>query len=263
MQPSDFLNALQRLFTQRFDLFVSLFIFLIAVSAGVLVARYIRRVLVGVDVPGAVEGTPFERTARRIGTSTVGLLSNLSGLFVLVVGGILALRLVGFIPPDILTTRITSFLREAFIAIIILIVGIITGDKSELYVRERLRGIKVPEMNILPQLVKYSIFYVAVLVALDQLGVAATALLILLAAYGFGLFFIGGLAFKDLLSSAAAGIYLLLTEPYVIGDSIEIDGNRGVVQEVDTFVTRIENDEKEYIIPNREVFRNGVVRVRN
>ena len=68
---------------------------------------------------------------------------------------------------------------------------------------------------------------------------------------------------KDLLSSAAAGIYLLLTEPYSIGDEVEIDGARGVVQEVDVFATTVENDGEEYVIPNRKVLREGAMRVRS
>jgi small-conductance mechanosensitive channel len=137
------------------------------------------------------------------------------------------------------------------------------GDKVELVVDERLKSIKLPEVTVVSTLLKLSVLYVAVLVALSQLGVATAALLVLLAAYAFGVFFLGGLAFKDLLSSSAAGIYLLLTEPYAIGDEVEIDGHRGVVQEVDVFVTRIERDGEEFIVPNRKVFREGAVRIRN
>ncbi|WP_255195727.1 mechanosensitive ion channel domain-containing protein [Halorarius litoreus] len=261
LQP--FLETLERLLTDQFRLFVGILVLLLAIVAGLLARRFIRRFLDGLDIPEAVEGTPFERYAQRIGTSTVGLLSNLSGLFVLAVGVIIALRLVNAVPPELLSQGITDFLRQVFIAIVVLIVGVITGDKAELYFREQLKSVKVPEINLIPRLVKYSIFYIAVLIALDQLGVATTALLVLLAAYAFGVFFIGGIATKDLLMAATAGVYLLLSEPYAIGDRVEVDGNRGIVQEVDTFVTRIENDGEEYVVPNHRVFRSGIVVVRD
>lgn len=262
MQLRRFLDALTRLLTSEFELFVSLVVLILAVLLGFLVRRYVIRLLVSLDVPDTVEGTAFDRAARRLGTSTVGLLALVSGVFVVVVGSILALRGVGALPQELLTQRIASFIKEAFIAIIVLIVGVITGDKAELYVREKLRGVKVPEISALPPLVKYSVFYVAAVIALGQLGVAISALLVLLGAYAFGVFFIGGLAFKDLLSAAAAGTYLLLVEPYSIGDEIEIDDRRGVVQEVDVFVTRIEREGEEFIVPNDRAFRNGIVRVR-
>lgn len=254
--------TLHRLLVDRFELFVGTAVFLLAIIAGVLTRRYVRRLLAGLDVPTAVEGTPFERTARRLGTSTVGLLANLCGLFILVVGGLVALRLVNALPQDLLTTQLTLFFRQLFIAVIVLIVGIITGDKVDLYIREQLRSVKVPEASVIPLLAKYSVFYVAALVALSQLGVATLPLLVLLAAYAFGLVVVGGLAAKDLLAAAAAGVYLLLTEPYAIGDEIEVNGRRGIVQEVDTFVTRVENDGEEYVLPNDRVFRQGIVVVR-
>ena len=229
---------------------------------GGLTAWIVRRVLEAFDVDEAIEGTAFERTARGIGTSTVGLLSQLCGFFVFLVAALYAFEILRFLPSRRLLEAISLLLPQVFIAVLVLIVGILLGDKAEIVVGERLRSIKLPEVTVLPRLVKFSILYVAVLIALSQLGVATAALLVLLAAYSFGLFFLGGLAFKDLLSSAAAGIYLLLTEPYSIGDEVEIDGNRGIVQEVDVFVTQIESEGEEYVVPNRKVMKEGAMRVR-
>jgi small-conductance mechanosensitive channel len=229
---------------------------------GGLTAWVIRRVLEAFDVDEAVEGTAFERTARGLGTSTVGLLSQLCGFFVFLVAALYAFEILRFLPSRRLLEAISLLLPRVFVAALVLIVGVLLGDKAEIVVGERLRSVKLPEVTVLPRLVKFSVLYVAVLIALSQLGVATAALLILLAAYSFGLFFLGGLAFKDLLSSAAAGIYLLLTEPYSIGDEVEIDGSRGIVQEVDVLVTRIENEGEEYVIPNRKVMEQGAMRVR-
>ncbi|MEF8841690.1 MAG: mechanosensitive ion channel domain-containing protein [Haloarculaceae archaeon] len=230
---------------------------------GVAIARWLGGLLVRLDVPAAVEGTPFERTARSFGTSTVALLSRLAGLFVFLVGVVLALRLLGVLATELFVARLADFFPNLFAATIIVIVGLLVGDKAHVMISERLSSVKLPEVTLIPSIVKYSVFYVAGLIALAQLGVATAALLVLLAAYAFGLFFVGGLACKDMLTSATAGIYLLLTQPYTIGDEVRIDEHRGIVQEMDVFVTRIESDEEEYLIPNRLVFRRGIVRVRS
>ena len=245
---------------QNFVVAVALIV--VGLLLGGLTARIIRRVLEAFDVNEAVEGTAFERTARGLGTSTVGLLSQLCGFFVFLVAALYAFEILRFLPSRRLLEAISLLLPRVFVAVLVLIVGVLLGDKAEIVVGEQLRSIKLPEVTVLPRLVKFSILYVAVLVALSQLGVATAALLVLLAAYSFGLFFLGGLAFKDLLSSAAAGIYLLLTEPYSIGDEVEIDGSRGIVQEVDVLVTRIENEGEEYVIPNYKVMEQGAMRVR-
>jgi small-conductance mechanosensitive channel len=229
---------------------------------GALVWRSSRRFMKELGVPETVEGTPFERTARSVGTSTVGIVSNLAALFVYVLAITVALNIAELVSPEVYWTRFTAFLPDLFIAVFAIIIGLIAGDKARLVVSERLRSVKLPEATVLPEIVKYSIFYLAILIALSQLGIRTLALLILLAAYAFGLVFLTGLALKDLLAAAAAGLYLLLTEPYSIGDEVIIDDRRGIVQEVDMFVTHVESDGEEYIIPNQRVMRSGIVRVR-
>jgi len=85
----------------------------------------------------------------------------------------------------------------------------------------------------------------------------------LLAAYAFGLVFLSAVAFKNLLAASAAGIYVLLAEPYAIGNEVEIDGKRGIVQEINVFVTHIESDGQVYVVPNQHVLRTGVTRFRD
>ncbi|MFB6354333.1 MAG: mechanosensitive ion channel domain-containing protein, partial [Halobacteriales archaeon] len=55
----------------------------------------------------------------------------------------------------------------------------------------------------------------------------------------------------------------LLNQPYGIGDEVAIGDDRGIVQEVTVFATRIETDGAERVVPNRQVFRHGVVRYRD
>jgi small-conductance mechanosensitive channel len=157
---------------------------------------------------------------------------------------------------------VVGFVPQLFVAVLVLIVGIVVSDKVELAASERLRSVKVPEVGFLPRLAKYSVIYIAALVALGQVGVATGALLVLLAVYVFGVVFLAGLALQDVLASAAAGLYLLLNQPYSIGDEVAIGDRRGIVQEVDVFTTHIETDDAEHVVPNSHVFSEGVVRFR-
>lgn len=254
-------DVLQRLLVERFALFLAILVVLLGLLLGYLVARFIRRGLNNLGLSEAVEGTPFERSLQSIGTSTVSLIAFLTGLFILVSAAFISFRLVGLLSTELLVARISEYFPSVFIAALALIFGLVVGDKAAILTSERLRSVKLPEAGIIPTLVKYSVIYVAVLIALGQLGVAVAALVVLLGAYAFGIVFLGGLAFKDLLAASAAGVYLLLNQPYSIGDEVRIDDNQGIVQEVDVFVTRIENEEEEFIVPNHHVFQGGVVRV--
>lgn len=229
---------------------------------GYIANRVNRRLLTRAGVPEAVEGTAFERTARGVGTSTVAIISQLSMWFIVGVSILAALSVADVRFSAQFWGQLTGFLPELFVAILVLIVGIVVGDKSELIVSERLRGVKVPTIGVLPRLVNYSIVYVFVLIALGQIGVATIALVVLLGGYILAVIVISAVAFNDLLRSGAAGIYLLLNQPYGIGDEVHIADNEGIVQEVTVLVTRIEGEEEEYVIPNRRVFEQGFVRIR-
>jgi small-conductance mechanosensitive channel len=236
------------------------------VVAGLLVslfvARVSRRLLDRLGVDESVEGTSFERTVQSFGTSTVSLVSVFVMLIVIGVSILLALAVADVTYTAAFWGSVAVFVPKLLVAIFVLVVGTLAGDKAELAVAERLKGIKLPEISLLPTFAKYSIFYLAALIALGQVGVATSALLVLLAAYLFGIVFVAGLSFKDLLTSGAAGMYLLLTQPYTIGDEVIIGDSEGIVQEITVFVTRIESDEVEYIVPNRRALERGIIRKR-
>lgn len=237
-------------------------IFVVGVILGYLTGEVNRRILERAGVPEAVEGTAFERTMQGLGTSTVAILAKLSMWFIIGVGLLAAVAVADVRFTEQFWAEITAFLPTFFVAIFVLIIGIVVGDKAEIMISERLRGVKLPQINIIPLVVKYSIVYIAVLIALGQIGVATTALLILLTVYVFAVVFIGGLALKDLLAAGAAGVYLFLNQPYSIGDEIQIDDHHGIVQEITTFTTLIEDDNTEYFIPNHQIFQHGVSRKR-
>lgn len=251
------------LLRDEFQYVLALLILFIGGGAGYLIGRLNERLLRAAGVPEAVERTPFERTAQSLGTDTVSLVARLSSWFIYGVVVLIALNVTGLLNARLFWQGVITFIPDLFIAILVFIVGFVVADKAELVVGEQLRSVKLPEVNIISRMVKYTIVFLSALVALGQVGVATAALLILLAAYALTVILFGAVAFWDLLRSSAAGVYLLLNQPYGIGDEVRVGNDRGIVQEVDVFVTHIESDGEEYIIPNSRVFKEGVVRIRD
>ena len=230
---------------------------------GLLFGKLNRELLTRVGVPGVVEGTAFERTLQDFGTSTVSLVATLSSYLVWGLALIIALTFAEVWDTDLFWQGLFGYLPQVFVAAVVFVIGIVVGDKIEVIVSERLRGLKAPQIGFIAVLAKYTVIFVATLIALGQLGIATAALLILFAVYVFGVVFLSGIAFRDMLASGAAGVYLLFSEPYGIGDQIRVGSRHGIVQEVDVFVTTVETDNgTEYVIPNRKVFEDGVVRLR-
>src|SRR6056297_1018939 len=244
---------------------VRLWLALVILAVGVLVAYGVEdvtsRLLDRMGVVVTIERTSFERTTNEFGTSTVRIITQLSGAFTFLIAVFAAITVADLRFADLFWGGIAVFLPQLFIAIVILVVGVVIADKAELLVSERLRGIKLPEIGLIPMVAKYSVLFVATLIALSQIGVAVLALIVLLGAYALALIVFTAIATHDLLASGTAGVYLLLNQPYSIGDEVKVGGQRGIVQEVDLFVTRIETDDEEHIIPNRTVLKDGIVRI--
>jgi len=241
---------------------LALGIVVVGAILGYVVGVVNRRLLVRLGVPDVIEGTAFERMAHDLGTSTVTIVARLSMYFILGIAILAALSVTQISFVAQFWNMVAGFVPNLFVAVLVLIVGIVVGDKVELLVAERFRGVKLPQAGVVPRLAKYSVVYIAILIALSQINVATLALIVLLAAYLFAVIFLGGIAFKHFLAAAAAGVFLLLKQPYSIGDRLRVDGIEGIVQEMDLFVTHIESDDEEHVVPNNRIVKDGFVRIR-
>lgn len=68
-----------------------------------------------------------------------------------------------------------------------------------------------------------------------------------------------GFAFRDILQNFLAGLLLLITEPFRIGDQIRVDSFEGVVEDIKTRATMIRTyDGRRVVIPNSDLFSKAV-----
>ena len=80
----------------------------------------------------------------------------------------------------------------------------------------------------------------------------------LISALGIGGIAIG-FAFKDIFENFLAGILILVTRPFRIGDQIIYDRYEGTVEEIQTRATWLKTyDGRRVVIPNSELFKNSV-----
>lgn len=68
-----------------------------------------------------------------------------------------------------------------------------------------------------------------------------------------------GFAFKDILQNWMAGLLILMRQPFEIGDEIEVEGAKGVVDRIETRATSIiRYDGQEVVIPNSTIYTSSV-----
>lgn len=86
--------------------------------------------------------------------------------------------------------------------------------------------------------------------AIDQLGVDTTSLAAILAAAGLAV----GLALQGSLSNFAAGVMLILFQPFKVGDYIDAGGTGGTVEEIHIFNTLMRTgDNVQIVVPNGQI----------
>jgi small conductance mechanosensitive channel len=124
------------------------------------------------------------------------------------------------------------------------IAGIVTRIVSRLMGRAKVEPMLV---RFVENVLYFLLLTVAIMAALDLLGVDTTSLAAVLAAAGFAI----GMALQGSLSNFAAGIVLIVTKPFRVGDVVQASGVSGVIEEVQLFSTVIRTaDNETVIIPN-------------
>lgn len=105
---------------------------------------------------------------------------------------------------------------------------------------------------LLSNLVYASIIVIAIVAILTiYTGAGLSSLLTLLGIISLAV----SLSVQDVLKNFVAGIYILLEQPFKIGDRISIKGVEGVVESIEIRTTNLQTDEGiQVIIPNGTVF---------
>ena len=137
-------------------------------------------------------------------------------------------------------------------AFIILGLGIyIAGWLSKLVVRlcEK-KKMDVTLTIFVARIVKLVILTFVIIMALGKFGISVAPLIAALGAMAFGVSF----ALQGPLSNYGAGLVIIMTRPFVVGDTISIEGVSGVVEEVTLATTILSTEDGEKItIPNKQI----------
>ena len=112
------------------------------------------------------------------------------------------------------------------------------------------RGIDVTLSRFFAGAAKTAIIGFALIIALSKLEIEITPFIALLGASAFGL----SLAVQGPLSNYGAGIVLIITRPFKVGDTLTVSGRSGRVDCVNLgYIQLLNEDEERITIPNRNV----------
>lgn len=143
---------------------------------------------------------------------------------------------------DRLWTLVVTFVPRALVAILILaLAGVVARRvaRGATALLGRSSHLDPTIRYVAADFIRYGVIIVALLLALEQIGVQTTSLFAILGAAGLAI----GLALQGTLSNIAAGIMLLWLRPFRIGDFIEVNnvpGLAGAVRQIGLFTCQLE-----------------------
>jgi small conductance mechanosensitive channel len=153
---------------------------------------------------------------------------------------------------DQITAYLVTNSFRIVVAIFILLVGIFVARKtSDLFLGLLLkRKIDVTLSNFAASALKIIIICMIAVVALEKIGISITPFVAAIGALSLGV----GLALQGLLSNYGAGVSIILTRPFVVGDTVKLLGVAGIVKEVKLGFTVLTNEDHVLItIPNKHI----------
>lgn len=141
---------------------------------------------------------------------------------------------------------------KALVAMIILVLGFLVargvGNAVQKWLNKR--ELEPPVRLLITRIIRMLVLALFVFMALQNLGVDLLPLIAGLGVAGVGV----GLAMQGVLSNIVAGLTIIFTKPFRVGEYIAIVGVDGQVETIDIFSTVLSHaDKSTVVVPNRKI----------
>lgn len=161
---------------------------------------------------------------------------------------------------DVVTAFVINYSFQIVGALIILVIGLkLSGWLSRLVLRLcDKRNIDITLSRFFASSTKLLVMMFVIIIAIAKFGISIAPFIAALGAIAFG----SSLAIQGPLSNYGAGLTLILTRPFVVGNTITVQDVSGVVEEIRLAATVLTTEDgEELTIPNKlivgEILRNS------
>jgi small conductance mechanosensitive channel len=112
------------------------------------------------------------------------------------------------------------------------------------------RALEPPARTLMVRSVRIVVMIFALVVALDKFGFQIAPLVAGIGVAGLGI----GIALQGVLSNVVAGLTIIFTKPFRVGEYIQVVGAHGQVAAIELFSTTLTHfDRSRVVIPNRKI----------
>jgi small conductance mechanosensitive channel len=154
--------------------------------------------------------------------------------------------------PDLVVDLVVRYGFQAFGAIVVLVIGALGARWTGRFLDRRLerQAMDAPMRLLIVRVGKITVLLFALVVALDKFGFQIAPLVAGIGVAGVGV----GLALQGVLGNLMAGLTIIFTKPFRVGEYIELLNVRGDVASIElSSTTLLHPDRSRVIIPNRKI----------
>jgi small conductance mechanosensitive channel len=145
-----------------------------------------------------------------------------------------------------------TFGPRVFTASVILVVGFLVGRWLGGLMDRWLGKVEMdlPLRQLIVRILRILVLALFLLLALDNLGVDLLPLIAGLGVAGVGI----GLAMQGVLGNLVAGLTIIFTRPFRVGEYVSMVGVEGRVENIDLFTTKLGHPDRSIVVvPNRKI----------
>ena len=154
--------------------------------------------------------------------------------------------------PDVLTQLAVQYGPRVLTATLVLVAGLFVMQWVAKFAARGLSRLSLeqPVRDLLLRVVRIVVLFLFLLLALQNLGIDLLPLLAGLGIAGAGI----ALALQGVLGNLAAGLTIIFTRPFRIGEYISIAGEEGIVVKISIFSTTLRHSDLSLVVvPNRKI----------
>ena len=131
---------------------------------------------------------------------------------------------------DLIVNYLVTYSFQIVAATLIMLIGSTVARKVSGLLEGFMvkKGLDITLSHFTASLIKIIIIAFAAIIALGKLGISVTPFVAAIGALSLG----AGLALQGLLSNDGAGISIIVARPFVVGDTISVQGVTGIVKDV-------------------------------
>ena len=155
---------------------------------------------------------------------------------------------------DKIVTYVVEHSGQLIGAVVIFIAGLFAarwiGTMMMRWLSRKELGLEPPVQTLITRIVRLLVLAFALVIALGTLNVNIGPIIAIIGVGGIGL----GLAMQGVLSNVVAGLTIIFTKPFRVGEYIELLGVNGQVTNIELFsTTLVHSDRSRVVIPNRKI----------